>query len=121
VPRLDDPTIPDDALLWRRVPPDQVKPLADGGFRVSSAAFRDKTGELSVHVASLTDGERALGGYPLYSLAQLSASVPRSLGFSVSRDPLPNDNSHALICPKASKGHASKLAQSCTWAFLREP
>lgn len=111
--RSDDASIPDVEPLWRRIHPAYLKTRADGGFDVSSAAFRDKSGELSVHLSSLTTRTRALSSYPTFSLAEFAAGVPRELGMGVCRDPLPEDPSHALVFPSASKGQAKRLAERC--------
>ena len=120
--RTDDNTIVASDRLWRRIHPSYLKPLEDGsGFGVSSAAFRDKTGELSVHLAALTSDARVLAEYPTFSLGELQAGVPRGLGMLVCRDPLPEDASHTLICPAASKSQAKKLAEACALVVTRPP
>ena len=135
--RSDDRiSIGDDQDLWRRVFPDSqcFKPLGDGQWRPSSAIFLDRhTREVSVHVSSLTSVEAVLAQYPNHSLVALKASVPRSLGYSVCPDPiandpiLPDDPSHALICPphevgiKKLKAHARDMALAAKWVVLRDP
>lgn len=119
--RPDDQSIPDTEPLWRRVSPDQLKPREGGAFEVSSVAFRDKSGEISVHLSSLTTKELALARFPTFSLAALPAGTPRKHGLAVSRDPLPEDSSHALICPKTSKGQARLLAEACELVVLKPP
>ncbi len=119
--REDDPTIPDDERLWRRIAPNQLKPIDGTGFEISSAAFRDKTGDLSVHLASLTTRERVLASWPAFSLAELRAAVPRSLEMKVVRDPLPEDPSHALVCPYATKRQAKELARRSTLVVTVPP
>jgi len=99
----------------------QLKPVANGEFRVSSGAFRDKTGEISVHLASLATKERVLLAFSIFSLAEVSADVPRRLGLRVSRDPLPDDDSHALLSPNPSKTKASELAGCCKFVVLQPP
>lgn len=122
-PRADDPTIGDDEVLWRRIRPEWVQREADGTFRPGSFAFMDRTpsAELSIHLASLTDPDRALQGFPQDSLAAIRAGLPRSLGYAVVRDPTPDDPSHALICPSPNKGKARTMAKQATWVVLREP
>lgn len=131
--REDDSSIPDEEKLWRRIPKSQIVPGDDGKPRPSSAAFRDReTGEISVHLSSLTTKEAALERFPEFSLAEIPAGLPRSLGYSVARDPikddsiLPDDPSHALVCPPPSrslnrcrKDHSVMAVQS-QWAVLRE-
>ena len=100
--RVDDPTVTDDALLWRRIQnqPGWVKALPDGSIRPSSVAFLDNyTNEVSVHLAELTKPENALQGRPDDGLTEIMTSCPRSLGHAIVRDPTEDDPSHALICP----------------------
>jgi hypothetical protein len=102
--RVDDPTIEDKARLWRRILPQWVHRKPDGSVRPASFAFLDRlSGELSVHIASLTTQERALQGHPDDSLAEIEAGFIRSLGYAVVRDPTPGDESHALICPASGR------------------
>jgi hypothetical protein len=85
-------------------------------FDISSAAFRDKSGELSVHLASLTSRDRALAAFPTFSLGELQARIPRMLGMIVCRDPLPEDASHALICPAAKKDRRGSSRRRVFWS-----
>jgi hypothetical protein len=95
--RIDDLSITDNDLLWRRLHPDWVIPT-DSGFRISSAAFKDGRHEVSVNLAALTTVEETLAGFPNQGLAEIRAGVPRSLGHSIVRDPEESNPSHALIC-----------------------
>ena len=99
--RVDDGSIGDDEILWRRLIPAWIVRNPDGTFlRASSAAFDDGIdGEVSVHLASLTTTDRVLEGRRDDSVVALPARFPRSLGHVVVRDPKPDDPSHALICP----------------------
>ena len=92
-----------------------------------------RTGEVSVHVSSLTTVEVVLARYPYHSLVAIKASVPRAFGHVVCPDPikddpeLPDDRSHALICPPAGvgtsklKANAKRMALSATWVVLHDP
>lgn len=120
--RVDDPTISNDDLLWRRIvnQPDWVKRNPDGSWRVSSAAFIDRyTGEVSVHLARLTTQEKALANRPDEGLAEISAGLPRSVDLIVVYDPTIDDSSHSLICPTKggtiSKSRARTLAEAARW------
>ncbi len=101
--------------------------MPNGESRPSSAAFldhTDDTGEVSVHIAALTDIHRALAGHPDDKLVEIHAWFPRSLGHAIVRDPTEDDPSHALICPpqgkskKQRKADALKMAQQARWAPL---
>jgi hypothetical protein len=81
--RVDDPTIADDAPLWRRIQnqPSWVKVLPDGNIRPSSATFLDNyTNEVSVHLARLTTRGTVLQGRLNDGLVELLAGFPRTLG-----------------------------------------
>lgn len=135
--RLDDPdSIKSDEELWRRVVPlkDCFQPIENGKLRPSSSIFLDRINrELSVHVSSLTTKENILADYPFNSLVGIKAKVPRELGYSVCPDPirddpvLPDDPSHALICPPPAigtsklKANAKRMARSASWVVLRNP
>jgi hypothetical protein len=109
---VDPPTINDDDLLWRRIPdvPQWITPLPGGGYRVSSAAFKDGgDGQVSVHLAKLTTVEAALADYPDNGLVQICAGLPRSLDHSVIYDPTPEDPSHTVIVPPQNKTKKSRL------------
>lgn|SRR5579862_81018 len=136
-PRLDDQeSIRNDEDLWRRVIPLQASFFLaeDMQWQPSSAVFLDRTNrELSVHVSSITTVESVLANFPFHSLLTLKASVPRELGWIVCRDPikndpvLPDDPSHALICPSPDTGinklktHAKQMARKAKWVVLRNP
>src|SRR5208283_3216284 len=118
--RVDDLTIPDHEILWRRIIPDWICREADGTVRPAKVAFIDRlSGEVSVHLASiLGDPSLALRGRPGDSLVAIPAGLPRSLGLAIVRDPRPNDASHALICPSPSPGKARQLAKQAVWVVL---
>src|SRR3989442_5587798 len=103
--RTDDSSIKDEDPLWRRILSSWVHRNPDGTVRPSSVAFLDRlSGEVSVHLARLTNVERVLAGHETDSLAEIQARVPRSLGHAIVRDPEPADPSHALICAPRDRG-----------------
>ena len=81
----------------------------------------------------MTTPEAVLAPYPHHSLAAIKASVPRELGYAVCPDPikddpeLPDDPSHALICPPTGAGisklkaNARQMALKATWVAIRNP
>lgn len=79
----DDPTISDEAELWRRIPPwHVVSDQNSGQRRASSAAFdNDPDGSpMSVVLAAESGGPAAaLAGHPEYALATITAGLARSL------------------------------------------
>ena len=116
---VDDQSIPNSARLWRRVPPNQLK--SEGGeFRPSSGLF--STDEMSVHLADLTSVEEVARLYPSHSIVEITAALVRSMDLRVVRDPIldaePKDPSHAIVCPRATKGGARRLAAASTFVRL---
>ncbi len=116
---IDDPAIPNDERLWRRIAPAQVHREPDGTCVPSSGALR--TAEMSVHRASLTTVQEALANYADFSLVEFTAGLARELGLKVYPDPLPEDPSHAIVCPRATGSAAKELARRCTFVVLRPP
>ncbi len=127
-PRIDDSSIGDEERLWRRIIPKWIVQTEDDKLRPSSSAFLDgHTGEVSVHIAALTDRDKALEGRPDDSLVEIKAGLPRSLGHAIVRDPTDKDPSHALICPppekprKRRKADAREMAEQSQWIVLKPP
>lgn len=86
-------------------------------------AFIDRhTGEVSVFRASMTTHEAILRDHPADSLGEIEARVPRGLGYKVVPDPEPGDPgaAHSVICPKATKSDAKKMAQQTRLSVVRE-
>lgn len=117
----DDPTIPDTAILWRRIPPGDVYLVFDESLnrsRPSSAAFQDsKDGSpMSVFIADDLDGPHdALAGHDGFYLVGFSAGVARECGLSVVRDPANDPPGHAFVVGAKTKSHCRKLARRCRW------
>lgn len=132
---IDDPSIGDDDIAYRRVHPEQVAEADDGSQRVSSAAFKvNKQDELalSVYLASVlpdipvTPADCVLPGRG-HTLAELDVSAVRSLEHGVVRDPVvdpavpnPCDPAHALItgfseARKTMERQARALAEKARW------
>jgi hypothetical protein len=118
----DDPTIPNNADLWRRIHPNQI--IYDdnqGRTRPSSAAFTDSTNgsPMSVVIAAECDGpDRVLAGYERYGLASFKARVAREFGLGIARDPLPDQPAHALVFGLKSRKVQSQLAKGAEWFVL---
>lgn len=117
---VDDPTIGDDTILWRRInPADIVVEPATGTVRASTGAYR--TAEMSVHIASKTTVEPVLANYPGFRLTGFTAGSARRAGCIVVRDPLPEDSSHALVCQpddhtrSLSKKQAKAIRDAADW------
>lgn len=94
----DQEGIPDDTLLWHRVPPSSVIRNKDTGEEyASSGTFRDKDDAASVHIAALTTAQAIHAKYPGYKLLEFRAADARAAGCIVVRAPEFNDLSHALV------------------------
>ena len=100
-----------------------VKDKRTGTWRPMSGAFIDRnTAELSVNLASLTTLKATLADHTEDSIAEFTAGEIRAMGYSVVRDPLPDNMAHSLVCPQLTKAHARKLANRETiWVYLNPP
>lgn len=107
--RVDDPTVPDDEVLWRRIHTTWII-LKAGEESLSSAAFKDE--QLSVHIASMTTRETVLAKYPQHRLSAFTAGNARREGYIVMRDSTPEDASHALVLPKPKVTRSALVRQA---------
>lgn len=107
--------IPDEDLLYRRIPPQHYVKEED---RVSSAAFRDPN--LSVDWSRHITPEQSVKGFPNNHLAALIAKIPRALGQEVYHTPSLRNYAHSSIVGQKSTSVARKLANSCSWVIQRE-
>ena len=106
----DDPSIPGEAKLWRRISPAQYPPPRT---RPTSAAFDDRRGEaLSVVLAREgLDPASLLVGHPGFGVAEITVGFCRDLGLGVTRDPCPGEPDHALVHGKKTDGIRKCLAK----------
>jgi len=114
----DDPSIGNDDLLWRRVPPEQV--VFDENLnrlRPSSMAFQNTSGTsgMSVNIAAETTVENTLRESENLLLVEFPASVPRGVGQGVIRNPLPDNPAHAEVTGKKTKSVQKTLYNNCAW------
>lgn len=111
----DDASIPDDAVLWRRIPWIHWTPVGGTGEtrRVSSAAFDGN--EMSVEIAAECQGgaEALLHGHDGFGFVAFTAKDARDLGWTVVRDPLENSPAHALVCGNKTHGKRKELVRRC--------
>jgi len=121
---VDDPTIPDNERLYRRIHPNQVIPEGQG-FRPSSIAFR--VIQMSVYSASKVSAEAVVSDYPEHSVAYFTAGTARQFDLIVARMRGDRDPAHLLVCPKnkpnnkISKSVAKELVGYSTWEILKPP
>lgn len=115
----DDPTIPDNAPLWRRIPPHHFVADPDTGqLRPSSAAFEDHPNgsPMSVVLGAEARGPSAvLADHLGFGLAAITAGLARELGQIVVRDPLPDEPAHALVVGSKTKSLRRRMALASTW------
>lgn len=135
MPVSDDLTIPDEAIIWRRVPliPNLYveTPPGSGTLRPSSAVFRDETEEpqtkeklheVSCHLAELTSRERVLQDYPNCNITAITAGLARQHDMMIVRRPEPDDPSHIVMIPKSTVNKridkcSRKIAHEASWEF----
>jgi hypothetical protein len=122
-------TVEESELLYRGIVidektgiPRQIKwDKNTNKYRLSSAAFHDSKGKLSVDIASKTTPQESLQRLEKSrALACIMAKHPIDLGYCVIEDPIKNNPAHALILSgekEISKKHQKKLAQKCQWAI----
>jgi hypothetical protein len=115
----DDPTIPDDAELWRRIPPWHFVPDENSGqIRPSSAAFEDHPdgSPMSVFLAAeARDLRHALAGHQGFALASITAALARGLGLGIAKEPLPDEPAHAVVFGRKNKRVSRRLALGSRW------
>jgi hypothetical protein len=120
----DDPSIPGDERLFRRIPSTWVIWDEHGSATISSAAFKDE--ELSVNLESVMARDRrppadAIRRYPGYGLAAITAACARSLGQAVARDPQPEEPAHGVVYGQKRRGGiGGKLRDGAAWVVQPE-
>lgn len=121
----DDPSIPDDDRLFRRVPPSQLRTEPDGTRRPTSAVF--KHAELSVNIESLMveqgrPPEDSLASYPDNYLTSITAGNVRKYKYPIVKDTEPpNDPAHGLVLGKKSNTFASAMVRAHRWIKAPPP
>lgn len=117
----DDPTIPDAANLWRRIPPFHCIWDANvGRVRPSSAAFDDDPdgSPMSVVLAEeSSDPQSVLAGHEGFALASFKAGLARECRLGIARDPLPEQPAHALVLGRKTKSVMRRLAKGSSWVI----
>lgn len=117
----DDPTISDEAELWRRIPPWHfVRDENTQRVRPSSAAFDDHPdgSPMSVLIAEEAGAPNpVLANYEGFALASITAGLARMCKQGVARDPTPNEPAHALLFGKKSNSVRKQLAKQSHWVI----
>jgi hypothetical protein len=115
----DDPSIPGEERLLRRIPRTWVLWDESGQPAISSAAFKDL--ELSVNLESVMARRGrppadAIRDHPAYGLAAVTAAHARALNQAVARDPQPEELAHGVIYgPKQRGGIGGRLRDGAVW------
>lgn len=125
---VDDVTIDDGSLLWRRIPPWQV--VFDenlGRVRPSSAAFDDHPNgsPMSVLIAAdvLSSGRTAdsvIQPFAGFAMASFTAGLARSCQQGVARQPLEDEPAHAIVFGRKSGSVTKRFAKESCWVVPPE-
>jgi hypothetical protein len=122
---VDDPTIANDANLWRRVPPAWiVRDENRGGYRPSSQAFHDSQdgSPMSVLISETmaADGrgpQDAIADHPGFFLASFTAGEARSLAQGVSRTPTATEPAHGSVFGEKTRKICRALSRLARWVI----
>jgi hypothetical protein len=125
----NDPSISDEAELWRRIPPwhfvydENLK-----HWRPSSSAFADDPDGHPMSVV-LADAAAAVGrgpaqvltGHERFALASITSGLAQECGQGVVRDPLPDEPAHCLVVGPKAKSVQRRLAKAAAWVVPPQP
>lgn len=121
----DDPTILDDAELWRRIPPWHV--VSDeniGDIRPSSAAFEDDpNGEpMSAYLADeCKDPHIALADHESFGLVAITAGLARECKQIIVRQPAVGPPGHVVLIGKKTDSVRKKFARAAASCWVVRP
>ena len=123
LPLEDDKSIPDEAQLWRRIPPWHVVDDKNlGRKRISKAAFEDHPGGSAMSVvlgdeivAAGRQPSSAIAGHVNFCLDSIAAGIARSLKQGIVRRPLDDDPAHAEVFGKKTVGVRKGFAKAAVW------
>ncbi len=123
----DDPTIPDDSLVYRRITAEWYKvDPATGQHRLTSAAFSDLDGAMSITVGiDVEAGEHepldVVANHPGYGLVAISVGDLRRLGLGVVRSATDGELCHGDVHGNKTKGTKNKLRALAEQNWIRKP
>jgi hypothetical protein len=124
-PRVDDSSIADETILWRRVNQSMFDVGPEGQAILQSFAFKAPGDELSMDISGETTAEKVLAaGLPSQKVVGIKAGVLRRLGYIIVRDPEPDDPAHVLVLPLPGKSKKQKhldrkaMALNAIWERL---
>ncbi len=115
---FDDPNIPDEERLFRRIHLAHMVDGEGGKSAVSSAAFRET--ELSVNLESVMrvagrEPKDSLKDNPNDLLLSIAAGACRRNGQMVGPDPTPNEPAHGYVFGKKSNSIKRALRNAAGW------
>jgi hypothetical protein len=115
----DDPTVPDDAILWRRIPPWHVQPdQKRGGRQVTEQSFRDDSDGDPMSAVLATSGrepQEVLWGHDGFGLVSIPVSAVRHLGLGVVRHPEPDEPHHVYVVGDKPRPVRRALRAAAIW------
>ena len=109
VPPGNDPTLPDETVLWRRIIPQWwIKDPSTGQYRIASEGFGDTPdgSHMSVAIRDEIVGGVAtfLANCPGCGIAEFTAGHARhTCHMAIARDPVPGEPWHAIVIGKKKK------------------
>jgi hypothetical protein len=121
----DDPSIPNDSRLFRRIPADTNHIIWDGtaqAYRISSQAFRnlqDNPPAFSVNLDCVLQ-QHGLGPDSViidptrYGIVALPVALVRTQGQAVERHPEPGDPSHGHVVGNKTSGVKKAFVRAVT-------
>lgn len=118
---IDDPTIPGEAIVWRRINRIHLVPAER---RPSSAAFSDSSDgtPMSATLATPTSNPVAYAArWNAFGVVGISVQRLRELGLGVTRAPTDEDPDHVSIHGEKKKSVARALAKEAQWVFEPAP
>ncbi|MGH9840415.1 MAG: hypothetical protein ACREEM_16675 [Blastocatellia bacterium] len=121
----DDPTISDDADLWRRIPPWHF--ILDenlGDIRPSSAAFDDDPdgAPMSAYLAEeCKEPQIVLVNHDGFGLVAITAKLARECNQLIARQPVPGPPGHIVVVGKKTDSVRKKLARAAAKNWVVRP
>lgn len=120
---VDDPTITDNAPLWRRIPPRHFVFDANlGRYRPSSAAFEDHPDGSPMSVVLGNDvlaagrsPESVITGCEGFAVASFQAGLARLKGQGVMRKPLRDEPAHAEVFGNKTDSVKKAFTKNSIW------
>lgn len=116
--RDDDPSVPDDGVLYRVLTEESWVVNESGTLRVASHAFKD-TATFETSCFLNIDLDELRGHFPHKRVCSITVSLARQQGFRVSRAPeeFEGNPSHVVLCPP---GNLRRKEADRLWARLSE-